>query len=339
MRTKWLIIKKYSPWFAALFITDIFFLTLLWVADVQAFFILSCVLILGTLLLFGTTLTLVLHGEIKRRNAFEDYVDLPSELNEEVLLRLCSKSDEQLILLAGRKIREQQRENEQLLTRISDYEEYVEGWAHETKTPISLLTILLDNRKDEIQENISLKLDYIRNRIQEYVNQMLFYARLKGRKKDYLFENLGVAQCLEEVMEDYKTLLEEKHFHVSIAVQNETVYSDYRGLKFLLSQIMSNSLKYTRTDNQPELCIASKTDNDQIRLLIKDNGIGVRPNDLPYIFEKGFTGDSGDHRKKATGMGLYLARAIAEDLNLELEVESEWMKGFEMEIVFPQVPG
>jgi len=72
-------------------------------------------------------------------------------------------------------------------------------------------------------------------------------------------------------------------------------------------------------------------------LSISDNGIGVRSSDLPYIFEKGFTGNSGDGRKKATGMGLYLAKEIAKDLNILLNVESEWGKGFTMKILFPIV--
>ena len=70
---------------------------------------------------------------------------------------------------------------------------------------------------------------------------------------------------------------------------------------------------------------------------IKDNGIGVPESDLPYIFEKGFTGISGENRKKATGMGLYLAKEIAHDLNLSLEAQSEWKKGFELKIIFPIV--
>ena len=77
--------------------------------------------------------------------------------------------------------------------------------------------------------------------------------------------------------------------------------------------------------------------NQEYVLLVQDNGIGVRPGDLPYIFQKGFTGDSGGERKKATGMGLYLASELARDLNLTLEAESEWGKGFEMRIRFPVV--
>jgi len=222
----------------------------------------------------------------------------------------------------------------QLLTRVLDYEEYVEAWAHETKTPLSLLTMLLDNRREELPENFAFKLDYIRNRMQEFINQMLFYSRLKGTQKDYLFEFINLHTCIKEVLEDYMPLLEEKRFQIKMQVPEIFVYSDRRGLTFLISQVISNSVKYTGA-NIPELCIkAVKTDRNYV-LSISDNGIGVRSSDLPYIFEKGFTGNSGDGRKKATGMGLYLAKEIAKDLNILLNVESEWGKGFTMKILFP----
>ena len=76
--------------------------------------------------------------------------------------------------------------------QIDDYEEYVESWAHETKTPLSLLTLLLDNRRDELPAAMDSKLDHIRNRMQESIDQILFYARLKSTRKDYLFEPVHI---------------------------------------------------------------------------------------------------------------------------------------------------
>ncbi|GAE90478.1 sensor histidine kinase [Acetivibrio straminisolvens] len=222
------------------------------------------------------------------------------------------------------------------MTRVLDYEEYVEAWAHETKTPLSLLTMLLDNRRDELPENFAFKLDYIRNRMQEFISQMLFYSRLKGTQKDYLFEFINLHTCIGEVLDDYLPLLEEKRFQIKMQVPDIFVYSDRRGLAFLISQVISNSIKYS-SDTCPQLCIKAVRTDFNFVLSVSDNGIGVRSCDLPYIFEKGFTGDSGDGRKKATGMGLYLAKEIAKDLNILLNVESEWGKGFTMKILFPIV--
>ena len=115
----------------------------------------------------------------------------------------------------------------------------------------------------------------------------------------------------------------------------QTVCSDRRGLRFLLRQVISNSIKYC--GKEPELIFTFFKENDCHVLSIRDNGMGVRSCDLPYIFEKGFTGDSGEGRKKATGMGLYLAKEMAKELNLSLDANSEWGKGFEVRIVFPVV--
>ena len=242
-----------------------------------------------------------------------------------------------MIRLLGAALRQNQQEYQLLKGRIYDYEDYVEAWAHEIKTPVSLLTMLLDNRRDDIPEHERRKLDYIRNRIQESVNQMLFYARLKSARKDYLLEAVLLSECMEDVLEDYRPLLEEKGFLINMDICDSVVFSDRRGLHFLLSQVISNCVKYCRDDIRPELSLSFKHEGVYDSLTIRDNGIGVRSSDLPYIFEKGFTGDSGAGRKKATGMGLYLAKEIADDLKLLLEADSRWGKGFVMTIKFPVI--
>lgn len=337
MKTKWIIVKKYSPWLLAMLAMDLFFCLLLWIADIQAFRVLSLIIILGSVLLFAGIVFIILRHEMKFQESFQLYISNPSELNEEMLLGLSSQADQTLISLLGQALREKQYNYDVLLTRVSDYEEYVEAWAHEIKTPISLLTFLLDNHSNEIPENLSLKMDYIRNHMQEYVNQMLFYSRLKGEKRDYFFETINLSECLDDIIQDYKPLLEEKHFQVNQELSNGTVFSDRRGLNFLLSQIISNSIKYSRLDSIPILFISYEALETYSALTIKDNGVGVRACDLPYIFERGFTGDSGENRKKATGMGLYLAKEIADDLKLMLEVNSKWMGGFEIKIIFPKI--
>lgn len=337
MKTKWMIVKKYLPWLTVMLVMDFFFCILLWIADMQAFHILAAVIFLGSLLLFWGVFFVILRHELKYQESFCSYIKASTELNEETLLGLSSDADKETIRVLGSTLREKSYEYEQLLTRVSDYEEYIEVWAHETKTPISVLAILLDNHNDEIPENVALKMDYVRNRMQEYVDQMLFYARLKGEKKDYFFESISLSECLTDIIEDYKPLLEEKQFLIKKEFLENSVFTDKRGLKFLLSQIISNSIKYSKTETIPELDIRYEILGTYSVLIIKDNGVGVRACDLPYIFEKGFTGDSGENRKKATGMGLYLVKEIAHDLKLELEVESAWMQGVEMKIIFPKI--
>ena len=329
------IIIQYLPWFLLLLGIDVFAALLLWIADIQAFYAMLVVIVLASVLLFSAVCSVLVRLERKRTQAFLDYLCTPDEYHEKLLLESVSLAQREYILLLGKNMRDRQIAYAELQTQLNDYEEYVESWAHETKTPLSLLTLLLDNRRDELSAPVSFKLDYIRNRMQESVGQMLFYARIKGARKDYLFEHIHIRTCIEDVLEDYKPLLEEKQFQVRLCVSDDTVYSDWRGFYFLLGQIISNSIKYCGTE--PELCFKSFQRDDGYVLSIMDNGIGVRGCDLPYIFEKGFTGDPGEGRKKATGMGLYLAKEIAKELNIILNVNSEWGQGFEMQISFPIV--
>lgn len=360
MKNNWEIFKKYAPWLFLLLGVDGLAAVLLWIADVRAFQAFTVVIILATICLFAVVLGCVTHHEKKKEQAFERFLASPDLYSEEELRKLVSEADRKKISLLGQELRRMEESSNQLLVRVCDYEEYVEAWAHETKTPLSLLTLLLDNRREELPENIAFKLDYIRSRMQESISQMLFYARLKGTKKDYLFEYLDLSACIEEVLEDYRPLLEEKEFQVIHCAQECEVYTDRRGIIFLLGQIVSNAVKYSAivkdspavkgspavknspAENEPErirpeLIFKTEKTEKHILLSVKDNGRGVHSCDLPYIFDKGFTGDLGDGRKKATGMGLYLAKGIADDLNISLAAESQWGNGFEMKVIFPVV--
>ena len=103
----------------------------------------------------------------------------------------------------------------------------------------------------------------------------------------------------------------------------------------MLRQIISNAIKYS--GDEPKLTVSMQRTAKADILTIADNGTGVKSYDLPYIFQKGFTGDSTDSRKKATGMGLYLTKKMADDLNLQLEAESQWGEEFAISIIFPRI--
>lgn len=346
MKTSCRFLKKNILWILMLAFVDLFFCILLWIADLYVFGKFALLIILFSLILLFLLAVLTIRHEKKYHEAFRNYLQATTECNEAALINVTKDIDIELIQLLGDILRKRKAENQQLQARVSDYEEYVELWAHETKIPISLLTMLLDNHRDEIPSNILMKMDYVRNRMQQYVEQMLFYSRLKGGKKDYYFEEINIEESMEEVLEDYKPLLEEKDFVIHKCNLDQKVFTDKRAIRFILSQIISNAVKYVNTEqagnmneigHMPELDLIMETDKDCSTLMIKDNGVGIKACDLPFIFEKGFTGDSGENRKKATGMGLYLVKKIGEDLKLELDVESEWMQGFMIIIKFLKV--
>ncbi len=352
MRSNLRRLQRHLLWLILLFLLCGFFVLLLWIADVQAFRALSAAMVLASLLGFVAISSVLLSLEYRREKAFLTFLDSPDEYHEELLIKSAGVSRAQLVRLLGTVLREKQGANDRLKVQMEEYEEYVESWAHEIKVPLSLLTLLLDNRREELPEKVRFKLDYIQTCMQEYIAQMLYYARIKGARKDYLFEQIDIGFCVEEVLEDYRPLLEEKGFLIITADLEGFVYTDRRGLRFLIEQVVSNAIKYSdkkqyggqacdrygyKKDEALLLsCSFSKKEQGSV-LSIRDNGIGVKSCDLPYIFEKGFTGDSGENRKRATGMGLYLAKEVAQELGLSLEAFSEWGEGFEMQIRFPVV--
>lgn len=327
--------RKNFPWLLLLFCVDAFAALLLWLADAQAFGTLLGIILLFSFLLFAGTLLFAVVQERKKKQRFAAFLSQPDSVQEERLLRCVSRQERQQLEQMIQIFRTQQTQLSQIAEDLHDYEEYVEGWAHETKTPLSLLTMLLDNRQEELPPELSRKFNYVRSQLQEDVTQMLYYARLKSSTKDYRFQMLRLNELVEEVLEDYQPLLEERAFLIHNTLVDEQVFTDSRGLRFILGQIISNSIKYCAS--APKLSICAECREREIILRIRDNGAGVKACDLPYIFQKGFTGDSTDSQKKATGMGLYLARKMADDLKLKIEAQSNWGKGFEVILTFPVV--
>ena len=344
------ILKQNIFWVGLLALVYGLSVLLLWIADADAFWSFLVVLLLFLVLLFAVVCLFLAKKEKKRQTAFRDFLEKPDAYQEAVLLKLVDGLQAEDVQYLGKVLRRQMELYENANTQLEDYEEYVEIWAHEIKTPLSLLTFLLDNRREELPETVIYKLDTVNCRIQNYIEQMLYYSRLKGGRKDYLFEKIPVAECVDEVLSEYEPLLKEKKMKIEKELLSDTVYTDKRGLCFMIGQFISNAIKYSAEN--PELKICFYRDAKAYQLSFRDNGIGVKACDLPYIFEKGFTGDSGDSRKKATGMGLYLAKEMASDLNLtldavsDLETQSEENagdrvlgqgRGFEITISFPVV--
>lgn len=328
----WASIKRNALWLFALLIIDMFSALLLWLSDVQAFQTLSILILSWSLVFFIAVLTYINLKDKKKQRLFQIFISNPDVVNEEKLLQVISQQEGEQIRLLASVLRDNKLKLSSLSEELLDYEEYVESWVHEAKTPLALFTMILDNRADELPSELQVKLDYVCNQLQEDIAQMLYYARLKSSTKDYRLEELDLQALLKDVLTDYELLLEEKHFVIKNEVKEERVFTDRRGLQFMLGQIISNVIKYS-TDS-PMIIISTQHTVRDIILSITDNGSGVKSYDLPYIFQKGFTGDSTSNRNKATGMGLYLTKKMADDLNLRLDVESEYNRFFKISIFF-----
>lgn len=200
--------------------------------------------------------------------------------------------------------------------------DFYSTWIHQIKTPIAVLKMNL--QKEDTKENRQMLLEVFR--IEQYVEMVLSYLRLGSSSSDFVFKECDLDAILKEVIHKYAPQFIEKKLSLSYEPTNIKVLTDEKWLAFMIEQILSNALKYTKAGS-----ISITVTKDSI-LKIADTGIGIAPEDLPRIFEKGFTGYNGRADKKATGIGLYLCEETAKKLSHKLSVSSKIGEGTEFSI-------
>lgn len=332
------VFKKNRIWIIVILTLNFIFGGLLWLSNDKAFIYIFPTMVIGSLILYCATAFSIYKNDLKREQAISRFLDEPTKDMENEIIRLFHYEEAQVIKDIGKILRQNQDTINIHKQGIDEYEEYIEAWAHEIKTPLGLMTFLLDNRKEEISPVVYKRLQYVRTKMQEDIERMLYYARLKSTCNDYFLKELSLKEICIEVIEEYKVILQEKGIDVILDIEDYKVLSDKRGIQFIIRQIISNSVKYKNIEvSNPQIVITSDENEKNIKLTIGDNGLGVKAYDLPFIFEKGFTGEIGEQRKNSTGMGLYLAKQVAEGLKVCLEANDNYTDGLEISLVFPKV--
>jgi len=333
----WLYILKISrPWILLFSISNAFFIFLAWIAYPETFGLLVGIMIVFSInsIVFG--ILLVWKMQVKQDKAFYDFLREPSQEYENRLIKSIGELHKQKVNYLANKLRMLNDELSESKLRSIDYEEFIESWVHEIKTPISLITLVLENRKEDMSELVYQRLEHARIDISDDVEQILFYARLQASHVDYHFQRMSLSLCCEDVLLELQALLDEKEVKVISQMEDVPIVSDKKVLQFIFTQIFVNSAKYS--NEKVDSFIWLKTGFESIKnryyLRISDNGIGVLSSDLPFIFDKGFTGDNAN-RKQSTGIGLYLVKKLCHELKIDIEVESEYEKGFSIQLLFP----
>ncbi|CAM3543160.1 MULTISPECIES: sensor histidine kinase [Paenibacillus] len=215
-----------------------------------------------------------------------------------------------------------------------DYHDFIMSWIHEVKLPITAAHLLMRNSAGKSAEELVNKLEDEVNKIDHYVEQALYYSRIDSFSRDYLIAEVSLNQIMRACVRKYAKLFVAKRLRFTMWEEEHTVHSDAKWLGFILDQIITNALKYT---NQGGAVTCSIEDNpSEKRLLIRDTGIGILPEDLGRIFDKGFTGSTGRNDAKSTGLGLYLASQMAIKLGHRLSARSEPGQYTELAIIFPK---
>ena len=169
-------------------------------------------------------------------------------------------------------------------------------------------------------------------RIENYVDMALYYARSENVYKDYLIQETNLSEVVNEVLNKNRLLLIQNHVQADVNCE-DIVYTDRKWIAFILNQILLNSVKYR--GRSAVFHIYTEREKNGVNLIVEDNGTGIPAEDLSRIFEKGFTGSNGRNHERATGMGLYLCRKLCDKLGIGISAESEYGKGTRMLLEFP----
>jgi len=202
--------------------------------------------------------------------------------------------------------------------------EYYTMWAHQIKTPIAAMQLILQSKKSGKNSELLEQLF----RIEQYVEMVLQYLRLENIGGDLMFKSYSLDDIVKQAIRKYSKTFILKKIKLNYKSLNCNVLTDEKWLVFVVEQILSNALKYT---NSGEISIYMD-DRLPFTLVIEDTGIGIAGEDLPRVFEKGFTGYTGRLDKKSTGIGLYLCKRILAKLSHTITIESEVGKGTKVKI-------
>lgn len=200
---------------------------------------------------------------------------------------------------------------------IDDYKEYIEMWIHEVKLPISSVALILHNNKPDSNKKIKEQI----NRIENYVEQVLYFARSENSQKDYLIKKCNLEEIINSVIRKSKDSILLKHISIEKNDLDKSVLSDSKWIEFIINQIVSNSIKYSN-EKDAKIKFNAKSIKDTSVLEIIDNGIGISEKDMPKVFDKSFTGENGRKNISSTGMGLYLSKKLCKRLGHDIKIES-----------------
>lgn len=215
-------------------------------------------------------------------------------------------------------LQEEQRQREDKMNlRYLDMIDYYSIWAHQIKTPIASMRLNLQKEDSEFSRKISEDLF----RIEQYVEMVLMFLRLDSDSTDYILREYSLDVIIKQAVKRFATIFIRRKIKLNYKPVQTKVLTDEKWLLFVIEQVLSNALKYTEAG---EITIEIK---EPKILCILDTGIGIAPEDLPRIFEKGYTGFNGRNDKKASGIGLYLCQRICKNLGHTIKAESSLGKG------------
>ena len=229
--------------------------------------------------------------------------------------RTLQEEDAQLLIRTL--CREQRETVSRMNARYADMMDYYTVWAHQIKTPIAAMALQLNQEDSALGRGLRAEL----MRVEQYVEMVLAYLRLDSESTDYVIREYDLDGIVRQAVKRFAGEFIARRLTLTYAPLNTSVVTDEKWLLFVVEQVISNALKYTQSGGVTITLEAPKT------LCIRDTGIGIAPEDLPRVFDKGYTGCNGRTDKKASGIGLYLCRRVCRKLGHAIDAQSQPEEG------------
>ena len=289
------------------------------------------------LIIMGLYMISIIIEYFKRKKFYDNLLNMSEELDEKYLITEIIKNPN---FLEGKIFKNTLEQiDKSMLENVNkykymteDYKEYIELWIHEIKIPISASKMVIENNKNAITKSIDEELDKVEN----YIEQALFYARSNTVEKDYYIRKVVLKEIVNESIKKNKSSLIQEKISIDIHDLEIEVNTDNKWIVFILNQIIQNSIKYRKKENSV-IEIYANQGKENVILYIKDNGIGIKQGEITRVFEKGFTGTNGRlSNKKSTGIGLYLCKKLCNKLGIGIELNSVQNEVTEVKLVFPK---
>ena len=289
------------------------------------------------LIIMGLYMISIIIEYFKRKKFYDNLLKMLEELDEKYLITEIIKNPN---FLEGKIFKNTLEQiDKSMLENVNkykymteDYKEYIELWIHEIKIPISASKMVIENNKNAITKSIDEELDKVEN----YIEQALFYARSNTVEKDYYIRKVVLKEIVNESIKKNKSSLIQEKISIDIHDLEIEVNTDNKWIVFILNQIIQNSIKYRKKENSV-IEIYANQGKENVILYIKDNGIGIKQGEITRVFEKGFTGTNGRlSNKKPTGIGLYFCKKLCNKLGIGIELNSVQNEGTEVKLVFPK---
>lgn len=256
------------------------------------------------------------------------------EDNLDTLSPAYSREVQDYRLLLSQLLTEKKTERQNMEEQYQELKEYIMLWAHQVKTPITALKLLVQKLEENPQETADSQkeLRHMKEElfaIETYVSMNLEYIRLDSLNADLSIGHYSVERLIKAEVHRFSPLFIAKRLSVKMDNLEQTIITDEKWFSFVLGQILSNALKYTK---QGGITIYAEKQQNQVHIFVQDSGIGIAPEDMPRLFDKAFTGYNGHMDKHATGIGLYLSKKILEKLGHSVSIISEIGRGTCVEI-------